>query len=288
MVSRPPDCVNAGNRVPFGTIRHAIETLPHPVLASLITVFGAKGDPMEKIQVAHRVVGRDVSGSPLFCHGASGSAHVAAHRLLDAGRPAEGHRVLGDWLAAHDGAGSDWTHLQWHMAVFEIATGRWLSAFTRFTRHILPAVSAGDAHTDGPSLLWRLSLTSAGRVEMPWELVREAALERLHAPSDSYVTLHHLLAFAGADDAFSIRRWRNARTCDVSSLSDHVLNRMAEGLGAFAAQDYSRAAVTLAAAAPQVSRLGGSRAQNELFELISQEARWRAEGTSVFAHQHAA
>jgi hypothetical protein len=63
---------------------------------------------------------------------------------------------------------------------------------------------------------------------------------------------------------------------------------MAEGLGAFATQDYSRAAVTLAAMAPQVSRLGGSRAQNQLFELISQEARWRAEGTSVFADQRAA
>ena len=243
---------------------------------------------MERTAFAQRIVGRDVSGSPLFCDGALGWAHVEAHRLLDAGRPEEGHRVLGDWLATQNGAGSDWAHVQWHMAVLEIATGRWTSAFERFWRHIEPSVSAGDAYTDGPSLLWRLSLTSAGRVEMPWELVREAALEGLRAPSDSYVTLHHLLAFAGAGDAFSIRRWRNARTCDVSSLSDHVLNRMAEGLGAFAAQDYSRAAVMLTGTAPQVSRLGGSRAQNELFELISQEARWRAEGTSVFAHQRAA
>jgi len=63
---------------------------------------------------------------------------------------------------------------------------------------------------------------------------------------------------------------------------------MAQGLFAFAAQDYARAAVALAATAPQVSRLGGSRAQNELFELIAKEARWRAEGTSVFARQRAA
>jgi len=153
---------------------------------------------------------------------------VEAHRLLDAGRPEEGHRVIGAWLATHEGTGSDWIHLQWHMAVFEIATGRWSSAFRRFARHILPAVSAGDAHTDAPSLLWRLSLASPGGVEIPWEPVRDAA------------------------------------------------------------QDYSRAAVTLSATAPQVSRLGGSRAQNELFEQISQEARSRAEGTSVFATQRAA
>jgi hypothetical protein len=243
---------------------------------------------MEKTQVAQRIVGRDVSGSPLFCDGASGPAHVAAHRFLDAGRPEEGHRVLGAWLATHEGAGSDWTHLQWHIAVFEIATGRWTSAFQRFVRHIQPAVSAGEAYTDAPSLLWRLALTNPEPVEIPWEPVREAAIEGLCAPSCPYVELHHLLALAGAGDGSSISRWRSARARDVASLSDHVLTRMAEGLGSFVAQDYSRAAVTLAAMAPQISRLGGSRAQNELFELISQEARWRAEGTSVFADQRAA
>jgi len=243
---------------------------------------------MERTQVAQRSVGRDVSGSPLFCDGASGLAHVMAHRLLDAGRPEEGHRVLGAWLATHEGAGSDWIHLQWHMAVFEIATGRWASAFHRFTRHILPTVAAGDAHTDAPSLLWRLSLASPGGMEIPWECVREPAIEGLRAVSSPYVALHHLLALAGAGDASSIHCWRSTRVRDGSSLSDRILTRMAEGLGAFAAQDYSRAAVKLTAAAPQVPRLGGSRAQNELFELISQEARWRAEGTSVFAEQRAA
>jgi len=167
------------------------------------------------------IVGRDASGAPLFCEGASGWAHVEAHRLLDAGQPDEGHRVLGAWLASHEGDGSDWIHLQWHMAVFEIATGLWSSAFRRFARHILPSVSTGDAHTDAPSLLWRLSLATPAGAEIPWEPVRDAA-------------------------------------------------------------------VTLTARAPQVSRLGGSRAQNELFEQISQEARWRAEGTSVFTTQRAA
>jgi hypothetical protein len=239
-------------------------------------------------QVAQRIVDRDVSGAPLFCEGASGWAHVEAHRLLDEDRPEEGHRVLGDWLATHEGSGSDWTHLQWHMSVFEIATGRWGSAFSRFVREIQPAVSMGDAFTDAPSLLWRLSLTSPGGVEIPWEPVREAAVEGMRGPSTRYVELHHLLALAGAGDASTIHRWRSARTREVPSLSDHILNRMAEGLGAFATEDYSQAAVTLAAAAPRVSRLGGSHAQNQLFEHISHEARWRAEGTSVFAHQRAA
>ena len=243
---------------------------------------------MEKTQISERIVGRDVSGAPLFCDGALGLAHVVAHRLLDAGRPQEGRRVIGSWLVGREGAGSDWAHVQWHMAVFEIATGRWASALQRFSTHIEPAVRAGDAHTDGPSLLWRLSLTSPRQVELPWELVREAAIDGLRRPSGSHVELHHLLALAGAQDVGAMRSWLDGRAGDVSSLCDHVLTRMAQGLTAFAAQDYARAAVTLAAAAPQVSRLGGSRAQNELFELISKEARWRAEGNGAFAGLRAA
>ena len=95
---------------------------------------------------------------------------------------------------------------------------------------------------------------------------RRSRRDCARAQSSPYVELHHLLALAGAGDGSSITRWRGTRARDASSLSDHVLSRMAEGLGAFAAQDYSRAAVTLTATAPQVSRLGGSRAQNELFE----------------------
>jgi len=243
---------------------------------------------MELTAVVQRSVGRDASGSPLFCEGAFGWAHVEAHRLLDAGRVEEGHRVLGAWLAVHEGAGSDWVHVQWHMAVFEIAIGRWNSAFERFVREILPAVSAGEARTDAPGLLWRLSLTSPAGASIPWEPVRDAAVEGLGGMSSPYVELHHLLALAGAGDASSLDRWRRGRARDDSSLCGRVLTRMAEGLSAFAVQDYSHAAATLAAIVPRVSRLGGSHAQNQLFELISQEARWRAEGTSVFSIQRAA
>ena len=70
-----------------------------------------------------RTTSHDVSGFGVFSQGDAGEAHVMAHRTLDEGRHELGHRLLGAWLKRHDGAGSDWTHLQWHMAVFEIAVG---------------------------------------------------------------------------------------------------------------------------------------------------------------------
>ena len=242
---------------------------------------------MEQTRTAKLPLDRDITGAALFCEGASGLAHVAAHRLLDAGRPEEGHRVLSQWLDGRQGTGSEWTHIQWHMAVFELETGRSTSAMWRFSRQIAPAVPKGDAYTDGPSLLWRLALTD-GSAALPWDLVREAAIDGLGQPSSQYVALHHLLALAGAQDVGTMRRWLDSHAHDVSSPSAHVLTRMARGLTAFAGRDYARAARSLAAAARHVWRLGGSRAQNELFKLISQEACLRAGGNSAFARRYAA
>jgi len=101
-------------------------------------VAGAKGEPMERTQAA-KIVRKDVSGARLFCDGALGFAHVMAHRLLDAQQPEEGRRALGRWLDGREGSGSDWVHVQWHMAVFEIEMGRWSSASKRFWQHIEPA-----------------------------------------------------------------------------------------------------------------------------------------------------
>ena len=70
------------------------------------------------LELISRPPSRDLSGFGVFSHGHAGEAHVLAHRMLDEERYELGHRLLGAWLDQHDGAGSDWTHLQWHMAVF--------------------------------------------------------------------------------------------------------------------------------------------------------------------------
>ena len=109
------------------------------------------------VELVPRATSRDVSGFGVFSQGDAGDAHVMAHRMLDEERYELGHQLLGAWLDSHDGAGSDWTHLQWHMAVFEIAVGKWERAFARFEREILPvAISSDDALTDAPAMLWRL------------------------------------------------------------------------------------------------------------------------------------
>ena len=57
---------------------------------------------------------KDESGYVIFSDGEVGSAHVMAHRLLDAGDIALGRDRLGQWLVGREGSGSDWAHIQFY------------------------------------------------------------------------------------------------------------------------------------------------------------------------------
>ncbi|MGB8328505.1 MAG: hypothetical protein WCE62_00150 [Polyangiales bacterium] len=218
----------------------------------------------------------DRSGFAVFAHGDAGVAHVMAHHLLDSRRYELGHRLLGAWLERHQEQGSCWTHLHWHMGVFEIALGRWDDALGRCERSILPVASSSfDALTDGPAMLWRLAIAAPRQVNLSWEPVRRTAARRLRVPSDPYVELHCLLALAGAGDLGALDRWLNARPMTEGPQA-RLLTRMGLGLRALAAGDDERAADVLAIAAPNVSLLGGSHAQNQLFSALAHLSRTRA------------
>lgn len=225
-----------------------------------------------------RTKSRDVSGFGVFSHGDAGEAHVMAHRMLDEGRHELGHRLLGAWLKGHEGAGSDWTHLQWHMAVFEIAVGRWEDALARFEREIMPvATSSDDALTDAPAMVWRLWLSAPRPVELPWEPLRAMAIRNLGKHECLYVELHCLLALAGARDVETLNQWlRVKHSCKDDGTK--LLARLVVGLRAFASADYDLAASVLDRVVARTSELGGSHAQNLLFKEILELCWEKAQG----------
>ena len=235
------------------------------------------------LELMTRTRSHDVSGFGVFSNGDAGQAHVMAHRMLDERRHELGHRLLSEWLEGRAGSGSDWTHLQWHMATFEIAVGQWEAALTRFENHILPvATHTCDALTDAPAMLWRLQLAAPRPVTLPWEPVRATAVHRLTHPSGPYVELHCLLALAGAGDIEGLDRWLLGRPVTEDPRAK-LLAQMGVGLRAFAADDYDLSAVVLAAAVPRLSELGGSHAQNLLFQEIAELSGDRAQMTTRIA-----
>jgi len=209
---------------------------------------------------------QDISGYTVFSAGDAGTAHVMAHRMLDENRIELGHRLLGQWLHGRAGSGSDWIHLQFHMAVFELALDDWAAAYTRFMDEVLPAAATTEeALTDAPALLWRLSLTAPEHTELPWEALRRTALSRMERPADPFVELHNLLSLAGAGDPGSIELWLQSRPADMPSRPERLVEQMAVALRAYSAGFYEHAANVLQRIVPQLSKVGGSRAQNLLF-----------------------
>lgn len=217
---------------------------------------------------------RDMSGNVIFSAGDAGAAHVMAHRLFDQNRWELGRRWLGRWLEHKSGWGSDWIHLEFHMSLFEIATGRWDAAYARFLEEIAPAAETTElALTDAPALAWKLALEADAPVDLPWESLRSTALRRMKRPADAFVTLHNLLALAGARDVESLRQWLRARPPIAASGAQRVVAQMARALIASINGNYGRAADRLGEALPRLSSLGASHAQNQLF--VALESTWR-------------
>ena len=209
---------------------------------------------------------QDESGYVVFSDGDIGSAHVMAHRLLDAGDIALGRDRLGQWLAGREGSGSDWAHIQFHMAVFELEAGDWNAAHARFLEEVLPiAAATDDALTDAPALAWRLALRAgAGRGrDLPWAPLRRTALRALEREAEPFVELHNLLALAGAGDTGSLDHWLRRRRGASASFSPVV--QMGEMLRDITLRRRRQAADRLREVVPEIPAIGGSGAQNALF-----------------------
>ena len=214
----------------------------------------------------------DASGYEIFSKGNLGEAHVLAHHMVDTDRYEYGRQLLGDWLDARTGSGSQWVHLQFHMALFELATGHWEAAHRRYLHEVLPtAESSEDALTDAPALLWRLALAAPEGTELNWEPLRRTALVRMRRPSDPFTELHNLLALAGAGDLVSLEAHVNSRT--ANSFRVRLIRELAEALSAYVRGHYRRAADLLWESLPRIPEVGGSRAQIQLFEEIVRASR---------------
>ena len=211
---------------------------------------------------------RDAAGYAVFNQGDLGRMHVLAHRLADEGRPAAGIQVLRPWLDSRSGQGSEWVHLQWHLAVFEIAVGDIRRAYARYRAHIRPAVAADQALTDAPAMLWRLQRAGARVEGTDWSAVAEVARRRLDDESDRYVTLHHLLALAGAGDLETIRTF-------VARPDSHpVLAAIGSFLIHQAGRHYDAALERLEVAVAGMAEVGGSHAQNALLRGLLEDTRF--------------
>jgi tetratricopeptide (TPR) repeat protein len=210
------------------------------------------------------------------------ACHSATHVYFERGDASSGEDFLGGWLAGFDAPATSYVHLSWHLALFELAQGKYRQTLDRYENYIRPSVLAQSRATlnDSASLLWRLQVYSGMPPPAPWPEVVTLAAPATERPGDAFRDAHAALAFAGSGDHDSMRRMldRLGRAAkDGDSFIREVVLPLAQGIDAFAQGNYARAVELFEPVAPQLTRIGGSHAQREVFEDTFLESYIRAE-----------
>ncbi len=199
------------------------------------------------------------------------ASHSVTHSYFEQGDAANGGTWLANWLDGFDRRAAYNVHLSWHLALFELAQGRYGQALDLYETHIRPGVQARNLANlaDAASLMWRLQIYSGEAPGKPWNEVRDMALPAADGPGAAFRDCHAALAFAGAGDAEATQRLVDRLTSQGEKgddLSREMTLPIALGAAAFAAGDYDQAADLMGPTYPVMARIGGSHAQREVFE----------------------
>jgi len=210
------------------------------------------------------------------------ASHSMTHVHFERGDASSGEDFLGTWLQGFDAPASSYVHLSWHLALFELAQGKYQETLDRYEKFIRPAVIAKSlaALNDSASLMWRLQIYGGTPPPKPWEEVLEIAAPAAGRPGAAFRDAHAALAFAGGGDYEAIAkmtsRLRKAAD-DGDSFARDVVLPLVQGIDAFAQENYTESVRLMEPVFPQLVRVGGSHAQREVFEDTMLEAYIRAE-----------
>ena len=264
----------------LGCFGAGVPDFPNHLMAMMQKVAPANGDDwafLGQYAFAHHETNQPEKAMDLATRSLEGNpqnavaSHSVTHSYFEQGDAANGGRWLGDWLDGWDRRASYNTHLSWHLALFELAQGRYNQALELYETHIRPGVQARNLANlqDAASLMWRLQIYSGEEPGKPWDEVRDMALPAAETPGPAFRDCHAALAFAGAGDAESTQKFVDrvkAQGEKGDDLSREMVLPIALGAAAFAAGDYDEAADLMGPTYPMLARIGGSHAQREVFE----------------------
>ena len=264
----------------LGCFGAGVPDFPNHLMAMMRKVAPANGDDwafLGQYAFAHHETNQPEKAMDLATRSLEGNpqnavaSHSVTHSYFEQGDAANGGRWLGDWLDGWDRRASYNTHLSWHLALFELAQGRYNQALELYETHIRPGVQARNLANlqDAASLMWRLQIYSGEEPGKPWDEVRDMALPAAETPGPAFRDCHAALAFAGAGDAESTQKFVDrvkAQGEKGDDLSREMVLPIALGAAAFAAGDYDEAADLMGPTYPMLARIGGSHAQREVFE----------------------
>ena len=210
------------------------------------------------------------------------AAHSVAHVYFETGDHTSGEQFLGAWIEQMDRRASYRVHLSWHQALFELALGRYGQVREQYENNIRPSVmeKSPTSLSDSASLMWRLHMCAGSAPDGQREEVAEQAAPATDSPGPSFRDSHAALAFGAAGDEARMGRLID-RLSGLAEQGNRVAKEvtlpMVQGINAFAQQEHDEAVRHIEPLYPQLTRIGGSHAQREVFEDTLLEAYLRAE-----------
>jgi tetratricopeptide (TPR) repeat protein len=210
------------------------------------------------------------------------AAHSVAHVFFERGQHDEGSDFLTGWLEGYDRRIQYGVHMSWHQALFDLANGRYGEVLSGYEKHIRPAVAAKSyaALADSASLVWRMHIYGNDTPPAPWEELLGLAAPAAQQAGVAFRDAHAALVFAVAGDDESLERVM-AGLKDAAGAGSAVAGEatlpLVQGIQAFAHGEYADAVSYIEPVFPQLTRIGGSHAQREVFEDTLLEAYIRAE-----------
>ena len=210
------------------------------------------------------------------------AAHSVAHVQFETGDNSQGADFLGSWLEGFDRRATYRVHLSWHQALFQLALGHYRTAMELYERDIRPAVATKSYQSlaDSASLVWRMSIYGNTVPQAPWDELLALAAPAAERPGPAFRDAHAALAFTAAGDEASLGRLIDGlkdAAAKGSAVTAECTLPLVQGIVAFGQGEYSEAARLIAPVFPQLTRIGGSHAQREVFEDTLLAAYLRAE-----------
>jgi Tfp pilus assembly protein PilF len=222
------------------------------------------GDPAR----GRRLVERSLNFHPRNAH----AAHALAHILYEEGDSTAGAAFVSGWLPGYARAAQLHCHLSWHLALFELGRGRVEEAAKIYDDSIRPGVSLSAALgtlADSASFLWRCHLWNVGPTPLPWDDVRDFARRAFPKPSMAFADGHLVMALAAAGDPDgAAARLTELRQMDGEGRqpAGRVVSHVAEAVTAYARGDWEGTIALMTPVFEELVRIGGSRAQRDVFE----------------------
>ena len=193
------------------------------------------------------------------------AAHIRAHAYYETGEREAGLAFLGNWAKDYPREGQIHCHVNWHLALWNMETGRRDQAWQVYATALRPGAAWGpqlNVLTDCASFLFRAEIAGEPRRDDLWRELAAYAAQWFPNSGLAFADAHSALAFAMAGDGEALARIAET----PKGAAADVLAPLAKGFAAYARSDWPEAVKLIRPLLATHERIGGSRAQRDLLE----------------------